>query len=193
MLFVKALFSVENPLWPVLVKFRHSCSMCWTSEKEKERILNNPSIFLFYLKNSFNNFLQKYNFIDISALIWIICLLSLRYHDCVCVCACVGGGRIFKSFSHCLKSLWNSILSIKLCALIIPPLLLPLPSLGLYQPGPFSLKSTESMTFASHYAKIAVTVYSFFSWLTFLFAYPFNCLFFIITKRHVFGLKKNLN
>lgn len=65
MLFVKSLFSMENPLWPVLVKFSHFCPLYWMSGRGKERILSNSSTLFFYLNDSFNNFSLKYNFIDI--------------------------------------------------------------------------------------------------------------------------------
>lgn len=127
MLFVKSLFSMENPLWPILVKFSHSYFVCWDSEREKERIFNNPSILFLYLNNSLNNFLQKYNFIYIYLLIWIkylFCIVSV----CVCVCC---WRKNLQILSHYLKSLWNSILSIKLLRLV-SLFSTVLPSLGLY-------------------------------------------------------------
>lgn len=56
-LFVKGLFSMENPLWSVLVKFSLSCFVFHVREGER-RIFSNPSTH-FYLDDRFNNFLHK--------------------------------------------------------------------------------------------------------------------------------------
>ena len=110
---------------------------------------------------------------------------------CVCVCVCFGGGRIFKSLSHYLKSLWNSILLIKLLQLV-RPFLTALPSLGLHRLCLLpEICWIYVLTLLPTHTKNAVTVYSFFSWLTFLFTYSFNCLFiYIMTIRHVLGKRK---